>query len=96
MPRHEGSPPTRQQGRGPSASRRGYVYSQHRAKCQHAGEYLPMQEPRAVVISDKANGDVVASVSNGDYVAADGVLVVVHRASGASNDREGMLETGQL
>lgn len=51
-----------------------------------------MQEPRAVVVSDKANGDVVASISDGDDVAADGVLIVVHRASGTSNDREGMLE----
>lgn len=67
------------------------VLSQHDSKAEvQVPVDVAMQEPWAVVVSDKANGDVVASVSNGDDVAADGVLVVVYRASGASNDREGM------
>lgn len=53
---------------------------------------VAMQEPRARVIGKEPNGDlVVCRRPDVDDVAPDGIVPVVRRVAGATDDGEGML-----
>lgn len=54
---------------------------------------MTMDEPWARVIClEPDDGRIVLLLTDFDYVATDGVFVIVHRRPSAANDRERVLE----
>ena len=51
---------------------------------------VAVEEPRAGVVGEEPDCDIVARVADAHDVADDGVYKVVRRIAGAANDREGM------
>ena len=49
-----------------------------------------MEEPRSWIVGPETNGNIVASTSNIDNIALDGVVVVVDAAASTSDHAEGM------
>jgi hypothetical protein len=52
---------------------------------------VPVHDPRASIASVEAESNIIPRTASVDDIAAYGVLVVVNRAAGSSDDIEGML-----
>jgi hypothetical protein len=51
---------------------------------------VAVEEPRARIVSEESDRDVIAGAPDAHDIAFDGVVVVISRAAGAADDVEGV------